>query len=252
MIRECPLCGKTHENSASCPCAQQIHDNEEAKFDQVAFNEPDKTKSWKYGTLIEIVTVSILAFILKAILERMLSEEGFTFSSFYIRTAVNVFTILFLSLRYPSKLITLDNFRKVLKYGFVLGAIFPTILILSYGAGLYEIPNDYSEFLTYTGFQEYLWIVNIVVIAPVFEELLFRGSYYRILNIRYNVFLAALLSSLLFALLHRSGLTPFLGAFMKGLLLTYAYHKSGSVWTSIIIHSINNLTSVLFVLIVAP
>jgi membrane protease YdiL (CAAX protease family) len=79
--------------------------------------------------------------------------------------------------------------------------------------------------------------------VPFAEELLFRGVLYPLLRQRWGVWTAVLLSALIFALIHGEiavGVT----AFLLGILLAFVYEFSGSLWTSILIHAVNNSTKI--------
>lgn len=87
------------------------------------------------------------------------------------------------------------------------------------------------------------YILFVCVIAPVTEEMLFRGALLRTLS-RYGTVFAAVASSLFFALLHGNLAQMFL-AFLTGLVLSYVTVKTGAIKVAILLHVINNATSVL-------
>ena len=79
------------------------------------------------------------------------------------------------------------------------------------------------------------------VIAPLAEEIFFRGFLHAGLRSRWGVPLGALLSSLIFGLVHFAP-GVFLGIFLMGLVLAYLYERSGSLWPCILLHgAINSL-----------
>ena len=80
--------------------------------------------------------------------------------------------------------------------------------------------------------------------APVLEELLFRELAFGKLRSRIPVWAAALLSALLFAVLHFS-LPQGIYAFFFGLVLAFCYQWTGSVFPCILVHALGNLTAVL-------
>lgn len=83
-----------------------------------------------------------------------------------------------------------------------------------------------------------LWLVAV---GPLLEEVLFRGLLLSALSNRYGDRTGLLLSSLLFALAHRSLWTfPYLLA--GGLVLGWLARRSGSLATCIVAHSLWNLT----------
>lgn len=92
-----------------------------------------------------------------------------------------------------------------------------------------------------------------IVLAPIAEELLFRGALYGGLRNKNRV-LAYVVSSLLFAFLHvlsfllliptASLLLMMLLYIPAGVALAYAYEKSGSIWTAIFLHAGMNFIAI--------
>lgn len=82
-------------------------------------------------------------------------------------------------------------------------------------------------------------VFAIVVAAPVVEELLFRGLLQNALTKYVPFWLAILLSSFLFALVHGQ---PYAipGLMSLSLAFGYLYHRTGSLRTNIILHMANN------------
>lgn len=79
----------------------------------------------------------------------------------------------------------------------------------------------------------------LVVVAPLTEELLFRGIILRGLLGRYRAWLAISITAALFAFIH---LNPWqmVTAFAIGLSLGWIYLRSGSVWLCVLGHAVNN------------
>lgn len=86
--------------------------------------------------------------------------------------------------------------------------------------------------------------VLAVLVAPVTEELLFRGALFGSLRARIGSRAAALISSVLFAAVHSSvfALVPL---FVLALVLCWVYERSGSLVAPIVVHMLNNATSLL-------
>jgi membrane protease YdiL (CAAX protease family) len=80
---------------------------------------------------------------------------------------------------------------------------------------------------------------TLVIVAPVTEELLFRGIILRGLLGRFGVGVALLVSSGLFALLHMNP-WQLLPAFALGWLFGWYYLRSGSLWPCVAGHALNN------------
>ncbi|MGD8902093.1 MAG: type II CAAX endopeptidase family protein [Anaerolineae bacterium] len=78
-----------------------------------------------------------------------------------------------------------------------------------------------------------------IVVAPVVEELFFRGFLYAGLAQRYSWRRAAVISSALFALIHLQPLAipPI---FILGYIFAYLYRRSGSIWPAVVMHVATN------------
>ena len=90
-----------------------------------------------------------------------------------------------------------------------------------------------------------LIIVTAIVIAPVIEELLFRGLFQTMIrSFVAKPWLSIAISSGLFAMVHQEqGHWPTL--FVLALCLGYAYEKSGSLFRPIFIHSLFNAATII-------
>ena len=91
-----------------------------------------------------------------------------------------------------------------------------------------------------------LWacILCTVVFAPFFEEWLCRGIILRGLLGKMRPAWAIALSALVFGLIH-ANLWQGLPAFLLALLLGFVYYKTGSLKLTMLMHAVNNLSSVL-------
>lgn len=89
-------------------------------------------------------------------------------------------------------------------------------------------------------FADFMWLfVTVAVIAPIAEELMFRGLVYRYLRGKTGVTVSALLSAALFAALHvKPILLPIL--FVVGLVLALVAERFDSIYPAIALHALNN------------
>lgn len=85
----------------------------------------------------------------------------------------------------------------------------------------------------------WLSFVTSVLIAPIVEETLFRGLLYGSLMKRFSPIWAALLSSVLFGLLHGQ-VNVIIYTFFLGLILCWLYQRAGSIIPGILLHLLNN------------
>jgi len=87
-------------------------------------------------------------------------------------------------------------------------------------------------------------ITFAVLIAPVFEEMLFRGLFQTLIR-RFvpSVWVSIFISSVIFATAHQN-FTHWPALFVLALCLGYSYEKSGSLFRPIFIHALFNATNV--------
>ena len=91
-----------------------------------------------------------------------------------------------------------------------------------------------------------LLIVLAVFIAPVTEELVFRAGLFRFFQARIPTMWAMGISSILFGLLHQNAMS-FLPLVMLGCVFCALFQKTGRLASSIALHALFNLNSVLVI-----
>lgn len=130
-----------------------------------------------------------------------------------------------------------------------LAATYPLILVTqSFVRALFGETDDSQMIVRY--FLEHpdprhraAVIVMAVIVAPVAEEILFRGYFYGVIR-RYGGRLAAILtSSLLFAAIHVH-LPSMLGLGILAVILCLLYERTGSLWATITMHAAFNATTI--------
>lgn len=90
-------------------------------------------------------------------------------------------------------------------------------------------------------------VAMLIVLAPLVEELLFRGLLLPSWTARWNARRAVVLSSLCFALLH---VDP-IGAFVFAGVAALARIRTGALWLPILLHAANNALVVVYSLVEA-
>ena len=122
---------------------------------------------------------------------------------------------------------------------FSLGTIIP----LSF---LYEqlgIEMDENTQQIFTSLMKEPWgYVAIGILAPLAEEVVFRGAILRtLLGImsKKNHWVAIMISAAIFGIVH-ANLAQFINALLMGLLLGWMYYRTGSLVPGILLHWINN------------
>ena len=191
-----------------------------------------------------VAVVAIILFIAWSCFARRLKGFGLN-----IRSIHKDFFFAFLNL-----LTVLPLMEAAIRVMMIIGELF-------YGPE-YQIPqHEQLELITvYSQWQlRILIFIVTVVIAPIIEEMIFRGLFqtvirslletrYSKLKGRYHPWLAIFISSGLFSMVH--GNVPHWPAlFLLGACMGYAYEKSGSLFRPIFIHAFFNAITVIFVLL---
>ncbi len=103
-----------------------------------------------------------------------------------------------------------------------------------------NMQNDIAQWQANTAtFHSSSLLISSVLLAPLFEELFFRGLILNALKQASNGFIAALISSLLFAMIHWS-VPDFLSLFIIGMIYSALTLKSKSILPAILAHSTHN------------
>ncbi len=121
-------------------------------------------------------------------------------------------------------------------------------LLLATGA--YDAGDSYQEATEiFTQSPLYLEILAVVILAPIGEEVLFRGLIFKNLRRKYNFWLSAIVTTILFTAAHMD-LYQGLAIFPISVLWAYLYEKFGKIWIPIVAHMWNNLLATLMVKLV--
>lgn len=109
---------------------------------------------------------------------------------------------------------------------------------------LNELFPGYTQVTQLTMENQPVWllIVTVGMVAPIAEELVFRGLVFRRMKDWLKPSAAIILSALFFGLYH-GNIVQFLYASILGMLLALMYHRTGTLWTAIVAHMAANLWS---------
>jgi len=88
--------------------------------------------------------------------------------------------------------------------------------------------------------------IFVSVFGPLVEEMFFRGFMYSAIKKRLGVLAAAVLSAVVFSLLH-ANIVGFLPIMALGVLLAYLYETTGSLVASMTVHILHNSAIICFV-----
>jgi membrane protease YdiL (CAAX protease family) len=191
-----------------------------------------------------LVVLLILALLLAALAQRLISKPNFGL-------IVSLVELLLLA---PVWWLTIRKYKvgwnALGLKGFDAGAlgIGCGLLLLSYAFNL-----AYGFFLSLFGLSiqpdivplfaglssPWLLFIGGVVVAPLVEEIFFRGFVFAGLRNRYGWQKAALSSAALFGLIHFTP-TAIIPIFLLGYVFAYLYQRSGSLWPGILMHASSN------------
>ena len=119
--------------------------------------------------------------------------------------------------------------------------IINVLLVLPFTGGNFENPQ--IEALTggspLSMRQLGVLLILVAIIAPIAEELFFRGMLYPLLRQRWSPKVAIVINGLVFALIH---FIPILipGLFFVGMVLAWVRERSGSIIPCILLHALQN------------
>lgn len=143
------------------------------------------------------------------------------------------------------------NFGKVspaVAFLLVILATFALMIVLEPLNSLVPMPDSVKQIYA-NMLSNMLWTsLSVAVAAPLVEEFFLRGTIMRGMLQHSTPLKAILWSAFYFALIHMN-LYQALGAFIMGLFIGWIYYRSGTLWLAILIHFVNNGSSVLFTLL---
>ena len=149
-----------------------------------------------------------------------------------------------------SKLFERDNRREIF-YIFLINLLF-VFLIVAFFANLdilfgsaYPDMEPLMDFTPtyYDTSSLVLEVITSIILAPIIEELLFRGVLFNRLKIRTGIVAAMIISSFIFAIGHEFG--GITSAFLFGICMCIIYLKTDNILMTMSIHFLNNLVAVL-------
>ena len=194
-------------------------------------------------------------------------EQGLTVGTFIIAalsTDIPMLLVVYVRLITPGAVSWTELGLKPLPLDYVVrmglaAGLAGLVVIDIVGSLLSEIglrPNQLEQFqfvLSEGPLAFALLLVAAAVLAPFVEELFFRGFLFGMLRRRQPLWLAYLLSSVLFTILHlepnrmsapqMAGLS--VGIFLLAMMLAWLYQHTGSLFPGMVAHAVNNATGLI-------
>jgi membrane protease YdiL (CAAX protease family) len=156
------------------------------------------------------------------------------------------------------------DIRSTLKLRLIDKTIFSVMVIITLGmilltSGLAEI---LSSFIPYRSMMEaylrnrpqspigyVLFLLSTSLAAPLLEELIFRGLMQSSLYSRYGLWRSIVIPSIIFGIIHVFPIAMII-TMISALLYGYVVHRTKSVFSSLVMHSLNNAFVSIYTIIV--
>jgi len=141
-----------------------------------------------------------------------------------------------------------------IKWGILLFLLVMILGILE--AIIYPVEPELQDFakillMVDTNGELFLAVIMGVVLAPIGEEVYFRGFLYPALRHRWGVTKGILGTALFFSAMHFD-LYRLIPIAVGGIGLTYLYEKTGNIWTNIVAHGIWNAIMISLIYVTYP
>ncbi|MBQ9948241.1 MAG: CPBP family intramembrane metalloprotease [Oscillospiraceae bacterium] len=145
----------------------------------------------------------------------------------------------------------------------IKGCILPCAAAFMYSAAFSLVAEGNSAMIQnsvqyFSDIQPWLGIammvINLLVLAPIAEELLCRRVMLDGLKQRFSPRTAVIVSSVIFGAMHilSGGVILAVGAVLMGLILGIVYEKTGSFLAAVIVHAVANLPDFVMMLLPVP
>lgn len=220
---------------------------DEIKNGPIINSFPNSRHAWEIVFILGFSTIllAIIAFLLKSYLIR--NSVG----SLIYSLIPSIITIAYVLLRKEELLGILlykweiNHWHRYISFLLIVSGI----VLISYSLlsiiKITSIVLRMEIIMNMSRFVSLIMFFALVIIAPLFEEFIFRGVVLNGFLTHYSPLKAILLSSLLFSILHFNPF-QFIGTFFLGLITGWYYSKTRNLLSCIIIHSMYNLVGFLF------
>lgn len=228
----------------------------------------DRKLPWGAPSAILVAIGSYFLSQILAVATFSLLVPGPTFEYLTLETNSEIFSILALVAVYEFILVYLfvlvrggrfkdlkivrPDYKNLLKVVPVYGVYFLALIVVAQIAQYFlstEVINQEQDIgfgVSSSSFEMLLIFTALVIIAPVLEEIVFRGFMFQGLLARFGSVWAAVISSGLFALAHMQ-VNVGIDTFLLGLAACWLLVNSKSIWPSIALHALKN--AIAFVLL---
>ncbi|MDR4507947.1 MAG: CPBP family intramembrane metalloprotease [Candidatus Brocadiaceae bacterium] len=227
----------------------------------------DAIKVFLAYLVLMFIGTPIIVRILQAIIGYTVqnNDVGYRTTILFVSLFVNLFLCLYVfyiaCVKYHQSItmlgLSLENLSRNIKQGvkrylITLPLIMLAGFLINAISNYYEITPEMQDVVEWvlsekSGFVLFSLIFFGSVIAPVFEEIIFRGFLQSALKNSFGKNYAIIISASLFAFVHMD-IFAFLQIFILGLLLGYLYERTQTLAASIVVHILHNSLTLMFLL----
>jgi len=202
---------------------------------------------WRNSDVVIALIIIITLTILSVIIERAINFKPSELVSKSVENLIILVAILFLNNKY--RLGIFANIKKKVTWEIaLLASVLCVLLNASFGILLKIspiVPAEFASIARYSLNEKLLYFFYLIGVGPALEEILCRGFFYTILRNTFNVFWAAVMSTIIFIFLHGSVENAVIIGILS-LILVYVYEKTDSILAAIFTHSVYNASWLLF------
>jgi len=236
---------------AYAPSAGMLYAIEKQKIDYM--KEFKTWKLWLHFTgYLGCFVLGGLIVIVPDIVSGFKNETGYSiFTRELFRIPITL-GLLYLYTKFILKnLLTFETLRfkntNILKWG-LIGILLPSLVIfIFYISGNFKIIDTNFNINKEIIYAALLKSLGMSIAAGIIEEVVFRGYMVNLLQKKYTFWVAAIVPSLLFTLLHIGGADSFINVLqllIAGMLVSimflFIYKSTGSIWNASIVHFLWN------------
>lgn len=142
-----------------------------------------------------------------------------------------------------------DQRYRIAIVGWIMTLIVVSIVVVVGMESLFGMGTDNSKTDSLQNQLSFsaIWIafLSATVVSPIYEEIIYRGFFYRFLRVHFGRNTGLIGSATIFMLVHIPTYNTLPINFISGLIFAWTYEKTGSILPAIVIHSIFNGIAVL-------
>ena len=183
---------------------------------------------------------AILLLLLTGIINSLLWEASNSLLMYFISFIILLLEFILL-LKLYKRTSSSEEHNYTIKDLLIMALISAFIFIVFKTSELGLINYLFPDYKNNHIYNEPIEIINVILLVPIFEELVFRGIFINVLKQKHAFVLVNLFQSIIFAFLHLDLVVGFF-ALIIGLILGYIV-KCFNIYYCMFIHSLNNFYS---------